>query len=162
MKTCFSERKLMKQFGNPSLSKRTLPPPLSTNPIFLRSFFMAPLFVQISKTRTPPPPQFQGEWGTMNKQASIVFSLFSQCGHISDTGKHLLFNEILFAYNAFTFVCALHSFAQPNYSFYMISEKELKRNFEKILWPPWRIVFTYLKVINSLQGIGRPLVVLFL
>ena len=51
MKTCFSEGKLMKQFGNPPLSNRT---PLSTNPLFLSNFFMTPLFVQISKTRTPP------------------------------------------------------------------------------------------------------------
>ena len=92
---------------------------------------MAPLFVQISKTRPPPAPLILGGVGNY-EQASIDF-VFSQCGHISDTGKHLLFNEILFAYNAFTFVCALHSFAQPNYSFCMISEKELKRNFEKIL-----------------------------
>ena len=32
----------------PPISKRT---PLSTNPLFLRSFFMTPRFVQISKTR---------------------------------------------------------------------------------------------------------------
>ena len=52
MKTCFSEEKLMKQFGNSPLSKRTHPP-LSTNPLFLSNFFMTPLFVQISKTRSP-------------------------------------------------------------------------------------------------------------
>ena len=51
MKTCFSEGKLMKQFGNPPLSKRT---PLATNPLFLSNFFMNPFFVQLSKT--PPPP----------------------------------------------------------------------------------------------------------
>ena len=50
MKTCFSEGKLMKQFGNPPLSKRT---PLSTNPLFLSNFFMTPLFVQVLKVRTP-------------------------------------------------------------------------------------------------------------
>ena len=49
MKTCFSEEKLMKQLGNSPLSKRN---PLSTNPLFLSNFFMTPLFVQISKTRT--------------------------------------------------------------------------------------------------------------
>ena len=59
MKTCFSEGKLMKQFGNPPLSKRTPPPLLSTNPLFLSNFFMIPLFVQISKTRTLPP-NFRG------------------------------------------------------------------------------------------------------
>ena len=56
MKTCFSEGKLMKQFGNPPLSKRT---PLSTNPLFLSNFFMTPLFVEMSKTITPP--NFRGE-----------------------------------------------------------------------------------------------------
>ena len=52
MKTCFSEVKLMKQFGNPPISKRT---PLSTNPpISEMFFFMTPLIVQISKTRNLP------------------------------------------------------------------------------------------------------------
>ena len=59
MKTCFSEGKLMKQLGNPPLSKKNPPPPLSTNPLFLS--FYDPLFVQISKTRTPPPNIFLGE-----------------------------------------------------------------------------------------------------
>ena len=57
MKTCFSEGKLIKQYGKPPLSKRTPtppPPPLST-PLFLSNFFMTPLFVQISKTRTSLP-----------------------------------------------------------------------------------------------------------
>ena len=53
MKTCFSEGKLMKQFGNPPLSK----------PLFLINFFMTSPFVQMSKTRTPPPPNFRGGGG---------------------------------------------------------------------------------------------------
>ena len=57
MKTCFSEGKLMKQFGKPPLSKRTTP--FQLTPLFLSNFFMTPLFVQISKTR-PPPPNFRG------------------------------------------------------------------------------------------------------
>ena len=32
----------------------TWKPPFSTNPLFLSSFFMTPLFVQILKTRNPP------------------------------------------------------------------------------------------------------------
>ena len=53
MKTCFSERKLMKQFGGkPPLSRK---PPLSTKRPFSEQFFMTPLFVQISKTRNLPP-----------------------------------------------------------------------------------------------------------
>ena len=56
MKTCFSEGKLMKQFEPPPPSKRTL--------LFLGNFFMAPLLVQIFKTRTPsPPPNFKGGRG---------------------------------------------------------------------------------------------------
>ena len=51
MKICYSEGKLMKEFGNPPLSKRT--PLVSTNPLFLTSFFMTLLFVQISKLRNP-------------------------------------------------------------------------------------------------------------
>ena len=53
MKTCFSEGKLMKQFGNPPFLKE---PPLSANPPISEQFFHDPLFVQILKTRTPPPP----------------------------------------------------------------------------------------------------------
>ena len=54
MKTCFSDAKLMKQCGNPPLSKRT--------PLFLSNFFMTPLFAQISETR-PPPLILVGGWG---------------------------------------------------------------------------------------------------
>ena len=43
MKMCFSEGKLIIQFGNPP-SKRTPPP----------NFFMTSLFVQILKTRNSP------------------------------------------------------------------------------------------------------------
>ena len=51
MKTCFSDAKLMKQFGNPPLSKRTCP--FQLTPLFLSNFFMTTLFVQISETRNP-------------------------------------------------------------------------------------------------------------
>ena len=56
MKTCFSEGKLMKQFGNPLfligplLSNHPPPPP----PPISEQFFHDPLFVQILKTRTCP------------------------------------------------------------------------------------------------------------
>ena len=53
MKTCFSEGKLMKQFGNPPPFLRELT--LSTNPLFLSNFFMTPFFAQILKTRTSRP-----------------------------------------------------------------------------------------------------------
>ena len=47
----FSERKLIKQFGNTLFLRE---PPLSTKPLFLSNFFMTPFFVRTSKTRTPP------------------------------------------------------------------------------------------------------------
>ena len=50
MKTCFSYGKLIQQFGTPPP-----PPPLQLTPLFLRNFFMTPLFAQISKTRHPSP-----------------------------------------------------------------------------------------------------------
>ena len=49
----------MKQFGNsPFLG---VPPPLSTNPPISEQFVHDPLFVQISKTRYPPPLILGGE-----------------------------------------------------------------------------------------------------
>ena len=51
MKTCFSEGKLMKQFGNPSFWENL--PPFQLTRLFLNNIFMTPFFVQILKTRTP-------------------------------------------------------------------------------------------------------------
>ena len=89
MKTCFSEGKLMKQFGNPPLSKRT--PPFQLTPLFLSNFFMTPLFVQISKTKTPPslPPNFRGE-GTIYIYISDYpnFSFNSKLKAIEKHEKH--------------------------------------------------------------------------
>ena len=51
MKTCFSDGKLMKQFGTPSLS---------TNPLFLSNFFMTP-------PPPPPPPTFCPNFKNKNK-----------------------------------------------------------------------------------------------
>ena len=71
MKTCFSEGKLIKQFGNPPLSKRTLPPFQPTS-LYLSNFFMTPLFVQSSKTRIPPT-NFRGWQETMDyRQLQII------------------------------------------------------------------------------------------
>ena len=59
MKTCFSEGKLMKQFGKPPLSKRT--PPLSTNPPISEIFFRdSPLCGNFQNKKRPPPPNFRG------------------------------------------------------------------------------------------------------
>ena len=49
MKTCFSERKLMKQFGNPLPFLREPPFQLT----LLSVFSMTLLFVQVIKTRNP-------------------------------------------------------------------------------------------------------------
>ena len=57
MKTCFSEGKLMKQFGNPPLSMWTpSPPPLLTNPSISEQFFHDPS--SLSKFQKQDPPQF--------------------------------------------------------------------------------------------------------
>ena len=40
MKTCFSEGKLMKQFGNPPFLSN---PPFQLTPLFLSNFLMTPL-----------------------------------------------------------------------------------------------------------------------
>ena len=73
MKTCFSEQKLMKQFGNPPLSKRT-PPPLSTNPPISEQFFHDPLF------QKQESPNFRGEETMIelyiiSETCSYVFSI---------------------------------------------------------------------------------------
>ena len=53
MYTCFSEGKLMKQLGNPFLSKRT---PLSTKPPISEQFFHDPPLCPNFKNKNPPPP----------------------------------------------------------------------------------------------------------
>ena len=74
MKTCFSEGKLMKQFGPPIFLRE--PPLLSTIPLFLSNFFMTLLFVQILKTRNPP--NFRGE-ETMLKHTSYDLDFWNTC-----------------------------------------------------------------------------------
>ena len=58
MKACFSAGKLMKQFGNPPLSKRT---PLSTNPPISEQFFHDPPLCSNFKNQKPPLIFFGGE-----------------------------------------------------------------------------------------------------
>ena len=53
MKTYFSEGKLMKQFGNPPLSKKTHPP-LSTNPPISEQFFHDPSLPGFQKQEPTP------------------------------------------------------------------------------------------------------------
>ena len=53
MKTCFSEGKLRKQFGNP---------PLSTNPLISDQFFHDPPFCPNFKNKKPPS-NFRGGGG---------------------------------------------------------------------------------------------------
>ena len=70
----------MKQFGNPPLSKRT---PLSTNAPISEQFFHNPLFVQISKSRNPPPsPNFTGE-ETMLGQETLYSTHSPKNGYYS-------------------------------------------------------------------------------
>ena len=52
MKTCFSEGKLIKQFGPPPLSKRI---PLSTNPPISEQFFHDPSLCPSFKNKNPSP-----------------------------------------------------------------------------------------------------------
>ena len=56
MKTCFSEGKLTKLFGNIPFLREPL---FQLTPLFLSNFFMTPLFAQILETRNPP--NFRGE-----------------------------------------------------------------------------------------------------
>ena len=59
METCFSEGKLMKQFGNPPpFSKKT---PLSTNPPISEQLFPNPPLCPYVKNKKPPPLNFRGE-----------------------------------------------------------------------------------------------------
>ena len=49
-----SERKIMKQFGNPLFLREPPPPSLSTNPLPLSNFFMTPLFCPNFKNMKNP------------------------------------------------------------------------------------------------------------
>ena len=68
MKTCFSEEKLMKQFGNPLFLRG---PPFQLTPLFLSNFFMTLLFAKISKTRKPPP-NFRGKGGNYDSSFQVI------------------------------------------------------------------------------------------
>ena len=78
MKTCFSEGKLINQFGNPPSSKRT--PPLSTNPPFSEQFFHDPPLCPNFKNKNSPPLILGGEETmidyirTLNKGISVSSS----------------------------------------------------------------------------------------
>ena len=75
MKTCFSEGKLMKQFGNPPLSKRT--PPISTNPSVSEQFFHDPPLCPNFKNKNPPPPPLilggRGNYVKSNDKIHLAF-----------------------------------------------------------------------------------------
>ena len=73
MKTCLSEGKLMKQFRNPLFPSG--PPLLSTNPPVSEQFFLALLFVQISKTRNNPLILWGGGGGTMDMWTNLYLNL---------------------------------------------------------------------------------------
>ena len=71
MKTCFSEGKLMKQFGNPPPFLRETP--FQLTPLFLSNFFMTPLFVQILNKRDPPNFTGGGLWIKYIVEIFIIF-----------------------------------------------------------------------------------------
>ena len=58
MKTCFSEGKLMKQFGNPPFLKE---PPFSTNPPISEQFFHDPPLCPNFENKNPPLNFRRGE-----------------------------------------------------------------------------------------------------
>ena len=59
-KTCFSEEKLMKQFGNPPLS-RGHPPPFQLTPISEKLFHAPRLCPNFKNKNAPPPLNCRGE-----------------------------------------------------------------------------------------------------
>ena len=63
MNTCFSEGKLMKQFGNPPFLRE--PPPLSTNTTISEQFFHDPHLCPNFKNKNPPP-NYRGGGGGEN------------------------------------------------------------------------------------------------
>ena len=68
MKTCFPERKLMKQFGNPPFLSE--PPPFQLTPLIPEQFFHdCPLCPNFKKR---PPPNFRGE-ETMLPHKAFLF-----------------------------------------------------------------------------------------
>ena len=66
MKTCFSEGKLMKEFGNPPLSETT-PLPFQLIPLFLRNFFHDP----------PPCGNFQNKKPPLILGGRKLFNIYS-------------------------------------------------------------------------------------
>ena len=64
MKICFSEEKLIKQFGNPAPFLRE--PLFQLTYLFLNNYFLNPLFVKILKIRTSPVPVILFGKETMN------------------------------------------------------------------------------------------------
>ena len=74
MKTCFSEGKLMKQFGNPLFLRGF---PLSTNPTISEQSFHDLLLGPNFKNIPPPPPlNFRGGEGANYENGSLAI-LFS-------------------------------------------------------------------------------------
>ena len=71
MKTCFSEEKLMKQFGNLPLSKRI---PLSTNPPISEQIFYDPSLSKFQKQETTP--NFRGGGGGGGEETMMPHPLF--------------------------------------------------------------------------------------
>ena len=80
MKTCFSEGKLMKEFGTPPLSKRT---PHFNYPPISEQFFHDPLLVQILKIRTSPLILGGRKLCCLKASANILTSLYQKSNFFS-------------------------------------------------------------------------------
>ena len=78
MKKCFSQGKLMKQFGNSSFLRD---PPFNKPPYFWAIFSWSP-FCPNFKNKIPPPPNFKGGWrklyeGSLNKYVMDKLSILT-------------------------------------------------------------------------------------
>ena len=81
----------MKQFGTPLRE-----PLLSTNPLFLSNFFITPLFVQISKTRSPLILVGRGNYDWWDWLTSSTLSLnLNLCNWIFAVAQNNLFMVIM-------------------------------------------------------------------
>ena len=81
MKTCSSQGKLMKQFGNPSpLSRRTHP--LPTNPPISEQFFHDPPLCPDFKNKIPSPPNFRwGDYALTKANYTVFVNNLKQTWH---------------------------------------------------------------------------------
>ena len=75
VKTCFSEEKLMKQFGNPPLSKRTAPS--HQTPYFWAIFSWSPSLSKFQKQESPLPLILAGRklWKVIERERDEALTI---------------------------------------------------------------------------------------